>query len=408
MPYAPDFRLWTLSPGSERDMDIRLPDMPFYWRTRASEATLPNDPPSRMAFEFDYLDEYGLLIERRSDILRKTLEDVYRREANVGFLQEENVLAKGYGEDFWKFLESVFASNSVNRVLEIGCGGCWLLDRVRKTGREVLGVDPSPIAGVAGRKLGIEILEEFFPPRRMAMVPDLIVHVDVLEHIEDPVAFLRGQHDALPREGLLVVNVPDSTRCIALGDVSMALHQHVNMFNDRSLSTTLHAAGFAPIRIERSGFGGSLYCLARKQEPLSSVTTSPPSSRTEYDSFTRLAELNISAFRKRVEDARLAGTVGFFMPQRAFPYLAAIGWLDGFRIFDNMNVWHGHYLDGCNTKVENESDLIADPVDHVFIMSLTFGEQVKKSITAKAPLIRSTTLAEIISANNRVTSQRES
>jgi len=378
-------------------VSIRLPDMPFYWRTRETDIVAADDPPQRMPFEFAFQAEHGLVIEQRSDVLRRTLDDVYRREANVGFLQEGNVLAKSYGEDFLAFLLEVLAEFPARNVLEIGCGGCWLLDRIRRTGRDVLGVDPSPVAGAAGRQLGIPVLQEFFPPLHLPMEPDLILHVDVLEHIEDPVAFLRTQHDALPVDGGLVVNVPDSTRCIAVGDISMALHQHVNMFDDRSLSSVLWTAGFQPLRMRRSNFGGSLYCLAKK--------TSRPNLDLQvndvayYEQFARLAKANIAAFRRRVDAARSRGTVGFFMPQRAFPYLAAIGWLGGFRIFDNMNVWHCRYLDGCDVRVENEADLVSSPVDHVFVMSLTFGVEVKRSIAAKLPDIRVTTLAEILDEN---------
>jgi SAM-dependent methyltransferase len=375
-------------------VSIILPAMPFYWRTRDTDRSNPGDPPQRLPFKFGFNHEHGLVVEECTDLLRQTLDDVYRREANVGFLQENNSLAKGYGEDFLAFLLDVLAAHPARRVLEIGCGGCWLLDRIRATGREVLGVDPSPVAGAAGREFGIPVIEEFFPPARLPMTPDLIVHVDVLEHAADPVAFLRTQHDALPAAGGLVVNVPDSTRSIALGDVSMALHQHVNMFDDGSLACVLRAAGFQPLRMQRSKFGGSLYCFATRMDGASPA--SKVNDTSYYERFTARATANIEAFRRSVEAARGDGTVGFFMPQRAFPYLAAIGWLEGFRIFDNMNVWHGRYLDGCNARVENGSDLESRPVDHIFVMSLTFGEEVKRFITARIPRTRVTTLAEIL------------
>jgi hypothetical protein len=118
--------------------------MPFYWRARNTAGVAANDPPQRLPFAFGFKGEYGLIIEQVSPLLRRTLDDVYRREANVGFLQENNDLAKGYGEDFLAFLLEVLAVHPARRVLEIGCGGGWLLDRIRATGREVLGVDPSP------------------------------------------------------------------------------------------------------------------------------------------------------------------------------------------------------------------------------------------------------------------------
>jgi hypothetical protein len=159
----------------------------------------------------------------------------------------------------------------------------------------------------------------------------------------------------------------------------------------------LRAAGFQPLRIHRSKFGGSLYCFAKKTKRDNSAPK--VNDVSHYERFTRLAKANIAAFQNQVGTARSRGTVGFFMPQRAFPYLAASGWLEGFRIFDNMNIWHDRYLDGCDARVENEADLVSCPVDHVFVMSLTFGDEVKRSINAKAPGICVTTLAEILGEN---------
>jgi len=84
------------------------------------------------------------------------------------------------------------------------------------------------------------------------------------------------------------------------------------------------------------------------------------------------------------------------MPQRAFPYLAFIDWFEGFRIFDNMNVWHRRYLDGIEIPIENQSDLVADPVDHVFVMSLTFGAEVQRALARDVPKMKITTLEKLI------------
>ena len=84
------------------------------------------------------------------------------------------------------------------------------------------------------------------------------------------------------------------------------------------------------------------------------------------------------------------------MPQRAFPYLGTIDWFEGFRVFDNMNMWHRRYLDGLDIPVENQADLVKNPVQHVFVMSLTFGQEVAQALRKDVPGMRSTTLNEIL------------
>src|SRR5947207_15954861 len=95
-----------------------LPEMPFYWRTKSDPIDDVDGPPSRMSFVFSYDARLDLIIEERSDRLAAVLNDVYRREANVGFLQDGHSLAKGYGDDFWEFLHHVLSRNEVRQILE--------------------------------------------------------------------------------------------------------------------------------------------------------------------------------------------------------------------------------------------------------------------------------------------------
>ena len=73
---------------------------------------------------------------------------------------------------------------------------------------------------------------------------DCIFHSDVLEHIDTPINFLKEQYEGLNNEGILIISVPDCTESIKIGDVSMALHQHINYFTINSLKNIVERAGF--------------------------------------------------------------------------------------------------------------------------------------------------------------------
>lgn len=371
---------------------IVIPNMPLYWRFKDTPGRNRDDPPGQAPFTFDHDPHLDLFIEGRSPRLTALLADIYSRNANVGYLQDGHSLVSSYGADFWEFLSDLLAGFHAKNVLEIGPGGCVLLERLKEQGCNVVGVDPSPVAAEAGRRKGIEIIQEFFPPRSLPVRPDLIFQVDVLEHIEAPVPFLAAQADALSPDGLIVVNVPDCSESLRRGDISMALHQHVNMFDNASLETTLRAAGLEVVKLERSKYGSALFCAARKGSPVQ-----PSGGDARGKLFETKANASIDRFQTLVADSRKRGeTIGFFIPQRAFPYLGVIGWFEGFRIFDNMNVWHNRYLDGIDVPVENQQDLIARPVDHVFVMSLSFGKEVGDALRASVPGMHVTTLDEIL------------
>jgi SAM-dependent methyltransferase len=376
---------------------IEVPSMPLYWRARTEPVPGPDALPQRMPFVFDYDSRHQLVIEKRSPGLTAVLDDIYSRDANVGYLQDGHSLAKSYGADFWDFLTGLIGRYPVRSVLEVGCGGCVLLERLKAQGCHVVGVDPSPVAREAGARKGIEVVVEPFPTARLKVKPDLIVQVDVLEHIEDPVAFLQAQMGYIDNAGLIVVNVPNCTRSIARGDISMALHQHVNMFDDISLPAVFRAAGLDVVQLERSNYGSALYCVGRKAQSVSKQEQSAE-VQDRWRQFESKAKAGIESFRRHVEKAReREESIGFFMPQRAFPYLGTMDQFDGFRFFDNSSAWHRRYLDGLDVPIENQGDLVASPVDHLFIMSLTFGKEVADSLRKEAPGLKITTIDEILS-----------
>lgn len=373
---------------------LTIPSMPFYWRFKDSAVGEPGEPPGRVPFVFEFDERLDLVIEQRSPRLEALLADIYSRNTNVGYLQDGHSLIGGYGEDFWRFLSGLLASHPAQDVVEIGCGGCVLLERLRGQGRNVLGVDPSPFAAQAGARKGIRVLQEYFPPRALPMRPGLIFQMDVLEHVPDPLAFLRAQAECLTEAGLIVVNVPDCGPSIGRGDISMALHQHVNMFDETSLRRTLEASGLEVVTIEKSRYGAALFGAARKSEGCGAAI---PAGRSRWERFEQQALRNIESFWKHLDAARgRRESLGFYMPQRAFPYLGIRDSFEGFRAFDNMNVWHGRYLDGLPVPIENHADLLARPVDHVFVMSLTFGNAVRDQLRRELPRTRVTTLDEII------------
>ena len=373
---------------------IRVPEMPLYWRFKDKPGNSPGDPPARAPFGFDYNPALDLIIEQRSPALTSLLTDIYSRDANVGFLQDGHSSVQNYGADFWRFLSDVLKEFSPRSIVEIGCGGCVLLERLKNEGFSVTGVDPSPVAVKAGHQKGIPIVAEFLSRTSLAVQPDMIFQVDVLEHIEDPVAFLELQADCITGDGLIVVNVPDSTRSIERGDISMALHQHVNMYDAGSLSNVFHAAGLEIVKLERAKYGSGLYCVGRKGRGARTPVKTDP---THWERFNTLGTRALGVFHEHVGTARKAGgSIGFFMPQRAFPYLGTLGWFEGFRVFDNMNFWHRRYLDGLDIPIENQADLIAAPVDHLFIMSLTFGDEVASALRREAPAMKTVTLQQML------------
>lgn len=102
------------------------------------------------------------------------------------------------------------------RVLDIGCGTGFLLERLAELGFSGVGVDLSPesveiaqarLAEIgAADRLQATVGSAYEPPDGPF---DLITITDVLEHLEDPRACLRAARDRLAPGGVVVVSTPN-------------------------------------------------------------------------------------------------------------------------------------------------------------------------------------------------------
>jgi 2-polyprenyl-3-methyl-5-hydroxy-6-metoxy-1,4-benzoquinol methylase len=339
--------------------------------------------PALLPFGFSWLPQLGLIIQRRDPQTLDWLRRVYEEDANVGYLQEGHALADAYGGEFLKFIADTVAARParVREVVDIGCGGIYMLRRLQQAGFSVRGIDPSPVTRRQAAEAGIPILPHFYPADIAPLAADLVYHHDVLEHVDDPVAFLHAHHRDLTPGGCVVIAVPDCTENIRAGDISMLLHEHLNYFDEESLRATVLAAGFSVVSLVRSAHGGVLYCAAASggPEPLPAVDP------RKFESFRARAAALIGCFRGYVDAVlRRPGTeVGFYVPLRGIAYLGDRGFDPRIRLFDDDPGMRGKYFDGFDGAVENFADLQARPVTNMVVCSFSFGEAIAAKLRAQ-------------------------
>jgi 2-polyprenyl-3-methyl-5-hydroxy-6-metoxy-1,4-benzoquinol methylase len=355
--------------------------------------------PDLLPFSFSFRPELQLVTQLENPEVIHWLRRVYQEDANVGYLQEGHALSVPYGDEFLRFLDQLLVASRMapRTAMEIGCGGVYLLRMLKARGLEVCGVDPSPVSAEQARRSGIELITEFYPSPSLTRKADLIFHHNVLEHVADPVAFLRAHHANLEPRGLVVTAVPDCSEAIERGDISMMLHEHLVYFDEDSLARTLTAAGFEVLEIGRSRYGGVLFGAGRAPG-----TAIPESAGVDdhgkFDRFCRNAESAIERFRRWMYEHSAPGRgAGFYVPLRAIPYLAACGRMGGYRFFDDDPGIRGKYFCGVDVPVENFDDLAAHPVDSILVASLAFGEKIAGKMTTRLKdRIRVTLLRDLV------------
>lgn len=149
-----------------------------------------------------------------------------------------------------EFLENYLNHGSL-KILEVGCSSGFMLSALKEKGMEVYGLDPSEGFIDYVRSKGIPVyksLKEMGQDHHLVF--DLIIHYYVLEHVRDPLAFIKQYMGLLHAGGRMIFEVPSaSDALVEMYKVpafdrfywSVAHHWY---FTRESLTQLLKRAGF--------------------------------------------------------------------------------------------------------------------------------------------------------------------
>lgn len=360
--------------------------------------------PDCLPFRVGIRTGINLLVQMSDAKVSKHLSKAYAKGSMVGSPMSEDGIGRRYAEDFFRFIcRNMKGQNQDGiRLLEIGCGSGYLLYRLQNAGLDVLGIEPGGQGQVGAHKYGIHIIQEAFPEGLDSSSEEfeMIVHYGVLEHIEEPVAFLKSQAEWLSESGLIIFAVPDCREYIMHGDISMFLHEHWNYFTPYSLKRAVEEAGLQLLRLENAGYGGSLYGVAGKSRRSIDVAEDLEWSVKFKDYVKESLEKMRVFFRKCMDAER---SLGIFCPARAINILYLVWPESALRFFDDDKRLHGRFYPPFDIPVEPRETLIEKPVEELLIMSSSFGERLRGELL-QAGAMKNTNIRlvnEIVDTNGR-------
>jgi 2-polyprenyl-3-methyl-5-hydroxy-6-metoxy-1,4-benzoquinol methylase len=134
-----------------------------------------------------------------------------------------------------------------DRILDYGCGAGLYVGFLRQKGcRHVFGYDP--------------FVPAYADPEMIQSSYDAVVSYDVIEHEDNPAAFLRSLRGLVRPGGLVVVGTPNADRISATrrGDPNLHVPYHRHILAEGVLLELARKQGMEPVHIYRRSFYDSL------------------------------------------------------------------------------------------------------------------------------------------------------
>lgn len=344
-----------------------------------------------MPFCLEYDSHTSLIRQRRDPQIEAAFEKVYKIGSMISGTMDDFGIGKKYADDFLNFFMTQVGRNLTGmRILEIGCGTGYFLSLLKSKGAEVVGVEPGPHGLAGSERFGVPIINDFFPCDTVKGQFDVIVAYGVFEHIPDTDLLLKTISEFLIDSGQLIISVPDDEPCIKSGDISCLIHEHWYYFTKDSILSILNNCGFSAECIP-AGFGGSLYCAARKEDS-SKKQDSPAGHSNLLLNFKERAAAGLDKLSEILDHTRSWKTrLGIYVPGRLINLLSLADkslWKDlDIRFFDDNEALRGKYYPGFPFPIESFPELEKEAVDSMIVASNTFGNVIIEKIKLRFPKI---------------------
>lgn len=351
---------------------MKLNTLPFHIGA-TEQAVNPCGLPNTYPFELVFDSYRGMLVQPTYSDLEQVLRDAYAIGQAFGTPLAEDKFGKPYAEDFLSFIQT--AQAEPKRCLEIGAGVGYLTRRLIDAGWDMTSLEPGQGYEPFWSIYGIEVIQEFFPSHLAPGPYELVCSYGVLEHVPDPLSFLIAIKDHLALGGRAVISVPDCTDEIRAGDPSILFHEHFNYFDAGSLRRLIELAGMKAC-VVKSRFGRCLYAVAGMERG-DSAGDEPSLDLELVESYPERCQHFVQRVRGRLSDMASTGTLGVYCAARGLPLLDP---LQSMRFFDDDPAQQGKFLPPFLVAIAGRDELLAKPVDHLVIMSRTFGQRIGDSL----------------------------
>ncbi len=258
------------------------------WPTREAAQNAPRGD-IRLAFLSDCGHTYNLAFD--PSLMEYTQEYENSLHFSPHFQQYASALADGLVERY---------GLRDKDIVEIGAGkGDFLLMLCELRGNRGWGYDPSYVPEEGYTAPNVTFIQDFYTEKYLDQRADLIVCRHVLEHIEDPDAFIAQVRRAVGEQRSVVFfEVPNALWTLRRGGIWDIIYEHCSYFSPSSLAYLFRKHGFEVLAVNEV-FGGQF--LTIEAAPVSRPQTADGRPQPEWASIVD-DQSAVSGQRSAVEE----------------------------------------------------------------------------------------------------------
>jgi len=275
-------------------------------------------------------------------------------------------------QDFAKTLAQRLIENHNIRnkkVMEIGCGKGDFLELLCEMGdNQGIGFDPSFEPREHSDK--VNFVQEHYSDKYGKA--DLLVSRHVLEHVADPVDFLKKHSSAVGLESIVYFEVPNSLHTLKGNGIWDIIYEHCSYFSPGSLSYLFASSGFSIIQLEEAYHGQFLGIEATKG---STIKTVPDLSRY-VNSFSNNYKDKVDFWNNKLKDDCVVWGAG----SKGVMFLNTVENNVEYVVDINPNK-QGNYIAGTGQKIIAPEFLREINPLTVVIMNPVYKNEVEKTLS---------------------------
>lgn len=192
----------------------------------------------------------------------KEIEDMYKEPYYKSwgvFTGEEKPeterLKKGTSD---RYLKRIMLHKNGGRLLDIGSAFGYLMEVAKERGFDAYGVELSHFSStIAQKKFGSKVFEGKLENARFPNANfDVITMFDLIEHVPQPLEFMKEVRRVIKPGGLIAITTPDrgslSCKLLGYGGWFHFKFEHLGYFNRKSIRELAHRTGFSLVEKKRA------------------------------------------------------------------------------------------------------------------------------------------------------------